>query len=295
MEAAPAFAHGGWAERAGWSDWNTNPALLLNLILAAWLYGRGIAALWRRAGRGRVVEVWRAMAFGVGMAVLAAALVSPLDALSGQLAWVHMIQHMLLMNAAAPLIVIGAPVFVWTWGLLPPDRQTFGAARRTLSAWRWPWYFLWQPAAVWVLYALTLWIWHAPALYQAALRNPLLHDFQHVTFFLASCLFWRVLLDPLSRFRVGEGVGAIFLFTTSLHAMMLGVFMALAPAAWYPEYEWPARLWGLTALEDQQRAGLIMWMPACMAYAVAAAALFAVWVGRRSDEPAYLDVEGPSS
>jgi cytochrome c oxidase assembly factor CtaG len=97
-------------------------------------------------------------------------------------------------------------------------------------------------------------------------------------FFVTSCLFWRVLLDPLSRLRMNQGAGVIYLFLTSLHATILGVFMALSPRVWYSDYVPRTGRWNLTPLEDQQLAGLIMWMPACMIYAAVAAVIFALWV-----------------
>ena len=141
-----------------------------------------------------------------------------------------------------------------------------------------PWYLLWQPLLMWGLFALTLWLWHLPALYEAALHHPMLHQVQHLAFFVSSCLFWRVVLDPLSRLRLIPILGVLYLFTTSLHASILGVFMALAPSAWYPFYTDKTGAWHLTPLEDQQLAGLIMWMPACMIYALAATAIFAWWL-----------------
>jgi putative membrane protein len=295
LTAAPAFAHEGLGgRRAGWSDWNSDPVLLVNLTLFAWLYSRGVTRLWRRAGRGRVVNAWQTAAFGGGVATLLIALVSPIDALSEQLSWVHMIQHMLLMNVAAPLVVVAAPLYASAWGLSPRGQRWFGRLRRDAAKRRWWIYLLWQPLALSALYAVVLWIWHAPALYQAALRNPFVHDLQHLTFFFVACLFWRVLLDPISRFRAQPGVGVLCLFATSLHATVLGVLMALAPAPWYADYQARTSLWGWTALEDQQLAGLIMWMPACLAYAVAAVALFATWIQQHSNEPAAVMVKGPS-
>jgi putative membrane protein len=206
------------------------------------------------------------------------ALVSPIDSLSAELSWVHMVQHMILMMVAAPLLVLGHPGFVALWALPLSWRQKIGGWGRDFDN-RYPdWYALWQPLATWSLYAIGLWIWHIPWLYQSGLQNRWTHDLQHLTFLITSWLFWRVLLDPSSRVRLSRGLGVIYLFTTSLHATALGVFMALSPRVWYPAYEATTSVWNLSALEDQQLAGLIMWMPACMVYAVAAAALFALWL-----------------
>ena len=121
-------------------------------------------------------------------------------------------------------------------------------------------------------------MWHVPVLYEAALHSELVHDLQHLMFFVVACLFWRVLVDPLSRLRLSPGLGVVYLFATSLHATFLGVFMALAPTPWYGFYESTTAAWNLTALEDQQVAGLIMWMPMCMIYAFAAAIIMGLWL-----------------
>ena len=87
-----------------------------------------------------------------------------------------------------------------------------------------------------------------------------------------------MLFDPWAKFLFSRGAGIVYLFTTSLHATVLGVLMALAPTVWYPIYAGRTEIWGLTALEDQQLAGLIMWMPACAAYAVAGVLLLVRWL-----------------
>jgi putative membrane protein len=262
-----------------WAGWNIDPVPLLGLALLVWLYSQGVARVWR-AGAGRGVAGWQVWCFGGGAVALGAALISPLDALAGQLASAHMVQHMVLMNLAAPLLVLSSPAVVVLNGLPPAYRRPLG--------WLWqrfdptaPSAVLRNPAATWGLYAAVLWGWHLPPLYEAALRDPVVHDIQHLTFFAAAFVFWRIVLDPIGWRRTGPGIGLVYLFTTTLHATVLGVFMALAPTPWYSVYEGLTDPWGLTVLEDQQLAGLIMWMPACLAYAVAAAGVLGVWLARQ--------------
>jgi putative membrane protein len=219
------------------------------------------------------------------------ALISSLAGSSGELQSAHMIQHMLIMMVAAPLFILGAPALVMLWALPRRSRHEVGRWLGRLGSWRPPWYLLWQPVLLCVLFALALWVWHLPALYEAALRSRPVHEVQHVSFFVVSALFWRVLLDPLSRLRMNVGAGVLYLFLTSLHATFLGVFMALSPRVWYGDYVPRTSVWKLTPLEDQQLAGLIMWMPACMLYALVAAVMFAVWV-QRGDRDAGLVVVG---
>lgn len=280
LQPRDAFAHGGIAHADGawWLHWNWDPVILSSLALLAGLYLFGVRRLWRLGGAGRGISRRQAIAFALGILTLFAALVSPIDLMSDELSSVHMVQHMLLMMVAAPLVVLGNAAYALLWAT--PDRCStiVREGLRRIAAWRAPRYLLWQPLLMWSLYAVTLWIWHLPALYQAALRDQLVHDLQHLAFFVSACLFWRVLLDPLSRWRLSRGLGVLYLFTTSLHASVLGVYMALSPRVWYGDYIGRTEVWGLKPLEDQQLAGVIMWMPACTLYAIAATALFVLWL-----------------
>ncbi|TLD71367.1 cytochrome c oxidase assembly protein [Phragmitibacter flavus] len=281
-----AWAHG--APRAPyegpwWLAWNwSQPVVVVNLSVLCMLYAAGLCRLWQRSGVGRSVSKKQAGSFAMGMLVLWMALISPIDVYSDELAWMHMIQHMLLLGVVAPLLVMGSPFFVAMWALPLAWRRRYGDWQRWVQLWKPARYLLWQPLMLWCLFGLTMWVWHLPPLYEATLYDDLFHDFQHFTFVLVGCLFWRVLLDPVSRLRLGRGMAVLYLFLTSLHATLLGVFMTLAPKVWYPFYESRAPRWKLSALEDQQIAGLIMWMPACMVYAGVAAVL--LWMGLREDE-----------
>lgn len=269
-----AVAHGAPLDRrVGWADWNWDVVILLNLALAGWLYARGLKTIWRRTGPGRVVTPGQAWCFLGGLLMVGVAVISPLDLMSDQLAWAHMVQHMLLMTVAAPLLVLGSPGLVGMWGLSREGRRFVGAlfrrgrwTRRIADA-------CGNPLAMWSLYAFATWGWHIPWFYNAALTSAWVHDLQHLSFFVAAVLFWRVLIDPLNRLRLEPSLAILALFTTTLHATVLGVLMTIAPDPWYTPYDGRTQLWGLSPLEDQQLAGLIMWMPACASYLAAAIVL----------------------
>lgn len=260
-----------------WRSWNYDFLILLNLCLLGTLYLRGIRRLWRKAGAGRGVARPQAAAFLCSLAILFVALISPLHALSEELVSAHMVQHMLLMVVAAPLFMLGSPGLILTWGFEPSWRPFLARWRRWLDAGT-----VGRPASAWMVHAATLWIWHLPVAYEAAVVDPFVHDAQHLSFFGAACLFWRSLFAPVRRLQLNPLVAVIALFTTSLHAMLLGVFMALSPVIWYEAYASHTVVWGLTPLEDQQLAGLIMWMPACLVYPAAAVAVFGNWLATRS-------------
>lgn len=285
--ASPLFAHTGALPDPGrpwWTHWNPDALIIANLFFFVACYVSGIRHM--RAQRGadapvRPLQVW---AFGAGIGCLIVALLSPVDVLAGELLWVHMVQHMTLMNLAAPLVVLGAPARTILWAFPPSVRGRIGRWRQLAERRGIPRYMFWQPLFLWALYAFVLWVWHLPVLYEAALRHAWVHDVQHLIFFGASCLFWRVMFDPIGRLRLSQGGAVLYLFATSLHATMLGVFMALAPRVWYETYATRAPAWGMAALQDQQLAGYIMWMPACMIYALVAAIVFAKWLQEGADK-----------
>src|SRR5690606_17155705 len=99
----------------------------------------------------------------------------------------------------------------------------------------------------------------APALYQASLSSDAVHAVQHASFFLTGVAFWHSLFDARRRHAYGSGV--FYTFATAAHTGVLGALLTLAPAGWYPRYAATTEAWGLTLLEDQQLAGLIMWVP----------------------------------
>jgi putative membrane protein len=263
-----AWAHSEHASAA----WNWDPLLLSSLLILSLAYGRGL----KRAKS--FISHRTKLLFFLSMLVLFIALVSPLSSISEELQAWHMIQHMLIMMVAAPLFVMSAPLFVLLWSLPRKLRKGWTPFYRWLYGQNSGWYFFWQPVVLWLSYAFTLWIWHLPRFYQAALNHPRLHDLQHISFFIAACLFWRVLLDPIHRLKLTKGLGILYVFATSLHATLLGVYMALAPSIWYPYYLEKTRSWGLSPLEDQQLAGLIMWMPACSIYVLVTVYLFYQWL-----------------
>lgn len=273
-----------WADGGGsvapaevlWA-WNADPVLLLNLLLVFWLYRRGDANRLRRTTRHSQDVFRRQLAFSGGMLGLILALVSPLDLISEQLSCGHMLQHLLLMMVAAPLFILGASTRTLFIGLPEFWRRRINGWRRyrfsrCLSA------LCWNPLFAWSLQAFVLWFWHIPRFYESALSQLAIHDLQHLSFFFSALLFWRVLLDPNRQRRLNWGTGVLYLFTTSLQTMALGVFMALSPHVWYPAYEERPLAWGLTPLEDQQIGGFLMWMPGTMMYGVIGAILLAFWL-----------------
>ncbi len=257
-----------------WGAWNWDAGPLLGLGLVGFVYLRGLRAVWQSAGAGRGVSARQALAFAAGWAALALALLSPLDALSGALFSAHMLQHILLMLVAAPLLVLGLPPALPAWSLPSRWRRPLFARLRLFVPLAAAGRFLRRPLAAWSLQALALWLWHAPDLYQAALVDERLHALEHLSFLGASLLFWWVLLHPHGEREFGLGGRLLYLFTTALQSGLLGALLTFSPQAWYPRQSAAAGLWGLTPLEDQQIAGALMWVPAGVVYLFGALWLF---------------------
>jgi putative membrane protein len=246
--------------------WNFEPGLILSLLVFAGLYATGVWRLWQSAGAGKGISRAQVGAFSAGWLTLIVALVSPVDALSDSLLWVHMVQHELLMIVAAPLIALSAPLVAGVWALRLRIPRTFHALG-----------WLTAPAFVFLLHAFALWIWHLPSLYDAALEHESVHIAQHICFFSSACLFWWGMLH--GRYgRLGYGAAVIYLFATAMHSGVLGALLTVAPYPWYRDYITTTSAWGYTPLEDQQVAGLIMWIPASLVFLVAGLAFLAAWL-----------------
>jgi putative membrane protein len=134
-----------------------------------------------------------------------------------------------------------------------------------------------NPLAAWAIHAAALWVWHAPQLFEATLRRDLVHTLQHVCFLGSALLFWWALIHG-PQGLMGYGTAVLYVFTTSVHSGVLGALITFARTVWYPAYTQTTASWGLTALEDQQLGGLIMWVPAGLVYIVAGLALCAGWM-----------------
>jgi putative membrane protein len=266
-----AFAHVGTVPYPHdlWTTWSFEPAVVLGIVLMSWLYVRGVRALWHRAGKGRGVPVWRAGCYAVGIGALAIALISPVDGVSAALFSVHMVQHLLLVMLAAPLLVLGQPHIVLLWGLPRTSRRAIARAWRGAARLRSVWRLTSHPAAAWALHTAALWVWHAPRLYEAAVREEGMHALEHATFLLTALLFWWVLAGHRARRRLGFGAAVLYLFAASLQSVVLGALLALSRQPWYQVHFGTTAPWGLSPLEDQRLAGLIMWVPAGIVYIVA--------------------------
>lgn len=253
--------------------WTFSPTVLALLGASTWLYARGARELFRK-GHSLAGREWGC--FVAGQLSIVIALLSPIDGLKDVLFSAHMGQHELLMLVAAPFFALARPLVPMLFGLPPRARSWTGRLARRIEP---GWALLTHPAFALVLHGATLWIWHLPGAYQMALVHPVLHGFQHFTFFVTAGLFWWSMVH--GRYgRGGYGIAVLFVFVTAAHSSLLGALLTFAGSLWYPAYAAPARALHLDALRDQQLAGLLMWVPAGVIFTLMGIGLFAAWLGQ---------------
>jgi cytochrome c oxidase assembly factor CtaG len=256
---------------AGISNWSFDPAVAL-VILVALLYWAGDARKLAPA-RVRLERRWQSVCFYCGLAVVAVALGSPLEALSRSLFWAHMVQHVLLLLVAPPLILLARP-WMRLWRSLPlswrrPIARAVGT-RRSTTWLRRIGRALGRPLPSFVLFCGVLVSWHVPALFDATLRSEALHPLEHGLFFATAMLFWKqVIHSPPLRARLAAAQRIAYVVGAMVLSWGLAVVLALAPNPLYAHYAHEiSRPGGLSALGDQQIAAGIMWVPGSITFVI---------------------------
>jgi putative membrane protein len=252
-----------------WSAWSFEPGVTASLAVTAVVYGRGVKESLTRARRAKARATREMILFTCGFITLTIALVSPIHAAGSALFSAHMIQHELLMAIAAPLLVLGNPGIPLMWGLPISMRRAVGAlvSRSPVAD---VFSLLTRPLVAFLIHGAAIWIWHAPRLYDASVSGEAVHVAQHLSFLFTALFFWWSIFQSAER-RGGHGFAIIYLFLTGVHTTLLGALLTLADFPIYNVYSaiTPAS-WGLTALEDQQLGGMIMWIPGSLSYLAAA-------------------------
>jgi putative membrane protein len=246
--------------------WTADPLAIGTCLSSSALYVLGVSRLWKSGGIGHGIRRWEVLCFALGELTLLLALVSPIDRLSDLLFSAHMTQHEIIMVVSPPLFVLGRPgvAFAWAHGGL-------GRVSSRIVAWT-------SPFVALLAHTVVVWLWHVPSLFEAALESEAVHAVQHFTFFATAMLFWWAVVR--GRYgRLGYGLAAAFVFATAMHTSILGALLTIAGRVWYPLNAVRATSAGVDPLEDQQLAGLVMWVPAGVVLGLAALALFAAWLG----------------
>lgn len=226
----------------------------------------------------------RSRLFNGGLAVIALALLTPLDTMSSALASAHMVQHLLLVLVAAPLLAWSRPMPTLMRAVpLGLQRAGWRAARKLRLA-RPGWGGRIPPFVIWLAYVATLWMWHGAGPYQAALRLESVHAAQHLTFLATGVMFWWFVIGAGRRVP-SEGTRILFVFAAAMQGVLLSALLTFAASPWYSHYLEYTAAWGLDPLTDQQLAGLLMWIPSGVLYTVVALVLLGAWLRQPGDRP----------
>lgn len=269
----PLLAHTGVPVRPHdvWTTWNLDPALLTGLFVVTALYWRG-----SRRGARRDRER-RDRAFWTGMAAVVVALVSPLEPAADAIASGHMVQHVVLVLVAAPLLARSAPSSTLLRGGPAAVRRVRGRVRRRVpglaAAMRTPSH----PALVWLLHVAALWFWHSAGAYDAAVGNGWWHAAEHASFVVTGVWFWRIVVGPRPA-RVPDGLALLLVFGMATQSVFLSLLLTFSREAWYDVYTTSTAAWRLAPLADQQLAGVLMWVPAGAVYLALALSVLVRWV-----------------
>lgn len=258
------------------TSWTLNPLAIVPIVAAAWLYGLGL----RRAARAGTPHPSRsAIAFFAGLAVVALALASPVDAYADASFGVHMAQHLLLTLLAPPLLALGAPITLALRAARPATARLLSRLLRSEVA-----VVLGNPIVGWVTFVGVAFVIHLTPLFDLALKSPALHALEHALWLGAALVYWWPIVgrDPTAH-PMGYPVRllSLFLAMPAMSFLALAIYSARAPL--YDGYASLPAPWGPSALADQRAGATMMWLVGNLALVVALLVVAAAW---KSDEDA---------
>jgi putative copper resistance protein D len=228
-----------------------DPVVAVLLLLAAGLYVRALGIV---RGRGLAISAAQQACWWIGMALLAIGMLGPPDAYDGDLLSAHMAQHLLIGDVAAPFLLVGLRAPLLLFYLPRPALVTLAHQHWLRRLFR----FLRRPLVALPLYVLTIYVWHISALFEGALRHPLLHALQHECFIAANLLLWWPVIEPL-RQRMGGQLWKIgYVFAARMSTMFLGMMFVFSRGILYEGSYGPGLREGITPRADQQTAGGLM-------------------------------------
>jgi cytochrome c oxidase assembly factor CtaG len=252
------------------ASWSIPPYFTGSVILTAVVYARGFRPL--HIQMPQRFPSWRLTAFMGGLGALLIAIASPMAAFDDLLLQVHMVQHMLLMFVAPPLLLLGAPQIPLLRGLpVAVAKPLLGPMLRSRTV-RKTADVLAHPVICWLALAVATWTWHVPGPYQLALRSERWHELEHWCFIAAAMMFWWPVVQPWpSRPRWPGWAMLPYLLLADVQNTVLSAILTFSDRVIYPYYETVPRLAGVTPLNDQIMAGVIMWVPGSLLFLIPAA------------------------
>jgi cytochrome c oxidase assembly factor CtaG len=246
-------------------SWPFDPWLFAALCLTAAIYLRGWLALRRR--NPQRWPLGKLVAFFGGLVAIDLALASPIEPFAALLLQVHMLQHLLLMMVAPPLLWLAAPLFPVLRGLPQAARRHWVAPLFRSAAIRWLIGRLTHPAIALPLFIAATWLWHTPALYGLALQSSEWHYVQHACFLGTGLLFWYPVIRPYpSRPRWSAWLLGPYLIVADAQNTLLSALLTFSSHVWFPYYLSVPRLSGISVLADQAAAGALMWVFGSLAF-----------------------------
>ena len=253
--------------------WTFQAAPIAALAFGAFVYDRRFRAARREAG-GRGAGAVQALAFTGSMLALAAALVSPLDGLGEDYLFsAHMAQHVLLGDIAPLLLLLSLSRVI-----MRPVTRRLTAVERRLGAFASPVTFI----AIWLA---LLYVWHIPALYDAAIRHSAVHALEHMSFFAAGTAVWWPLIQPVPMRRRLTGIAPfIYIFSAKVGGAALGIYLTWSKGLAYGYYGGVPRIWGLSAIQDQNAGGALMMVEQSVVLVTVMVVLFVRMLGQSEEE-----------
>ena len=258
--------HAGGVDPTGWlwSDWNIQPTIAIGLLalVAGYLF---LARGSQTSGRQKAM-------FIAGVVTLFIALGPPLDDWSDHyLLLAHMVQHLLIILLAAPLLLAGTPA----WMLEPLTRNRLTNAIG---------YWLTRPVIAFAIANAIFVLWHLPIFYEMALRSEPMHALEHATLLGSALLAWWPILGPLPQWpRLALPLQSLYFFAMTIPGAMVGAFITYAEPGLYAPYDTARRIFGIDLATDQQAAGLLMWVAVSAIYLLLITISFFRWAGREEE------------
>lgn len=241
------------------SSWLWDPGIIVGLLLGAGLYAAGWWRLSRR-GRGRAAPPrWRAACYAGGLLTVGLALLSPIAAYDELFFFLHMTQHLMLMIVAPVLLLLGAPLLPTLWGLPYEVRRGVGRLFAPQSPLARAFHALTNPLVAVAINLIVVGVWHIPAFYDAAQGRSFTHDLEHFMFFGSGLLYWWPMIHPGGGRRRLRFASLPYVGVTMTEQGLLGGLYTYVDEPLYATYRHAPRVWGLSAVTDQQIAGIIMW------------------------------------
>jgi len=257
-----------------WHRWENHDSTLIGLALVTLLYLYALGPYRSRARITERVSGWRVASFFTGLVVMFFALNGPIHDLSDYYLFsIHMVQHLMLTQIVAPLLLLGLMPYM-ARALVRP--AWVRATARVLS----------RPAVAFLLYTVSFTAWHLQPAYDLMMRNHNVHIVTHLQFMVTAVILWWPVVGPLEEYRLSHAGQMLYLFLIGIPMMCVAALITLADVLLYPWYAPSPRVWGLSPLDDQKVGGLIMWVPGGLFYWIAMSFVFFAWVKREREEDA---------